>query len=115
MKYDGILAVDFPIYPTVEGSPVVSRLPIQLFEAAGLLLIFMLLVFLYYRVPKKPTLPLWTYLIAYPMLRFVLEFWRGDEARGGFWLFSTSQWISLGILTVVGIVFYLTQVKKKTE
>lgn len=115
MKYDGIFAVDFPVYPTMEGSPVVSRLPIQLFEAAGLVLIFMLLIFLYYRVPKKPILPLWTYLIAYPVLRFVLEFFRGDEARGGFWFLSTSQWISLGILTVAGTVFYLTQVKKKEE
>lgn len=115
MKYDGIFAVDFPVYPTVEGSPVVSRLPIQLFEAAGLLLLFALLVFLYYRVPKKPTLPLWTYLTVYPVLRFVLEFFRGDELRGALLFFSTSQWISLGILTVSGTAFYLTQVKKKEE
>ena len=112
MKYDGIFAVDFPIYPSLEESPTVSRLPIQLFEAAGLLLLFVLLVFLYYRVPKKPTLPLWTYLTVYPVLRFVLEFFRGDEARGALLFFSTSQWISLGILTVAGTAFYLTQVKK---
>ena len=115
MEYDGIFAVDFPVYPGYEGSPVVSRLPIQLFEAAGLLLIFVLLIVLYYRVPKKPTLPLWTYLVVYPILRFILEFFRGDEARGGFLFFSTSQWISLGILAVAGTAFYLTQVKKKAE
>ena len=112
MKYDGIFAVDFPVYPSLEESPTISRLPIQLFEAAGLLLLFLLLVFLYYRVPKKPTLPLWTYLAVYPVLRFVLEFFRGDEVRGGFLFLSTSQWISLGILTVAGTAFYLTQVKK---
>lgn len=113
MEYDGFLAVDFPVYPGIEGSPVVSRLPTQLFEAAGLLLIFALLVFLYYRFPKKPTLPLWTYLVLYPMLRFVLEYLRGDEARGGLWIFSTSQWISIGILLVAGVAFYMTQVKKQ--
>ena len=115
MEYDGVFSVDFPIYPGYAGSPTVSRLPIQLFEAVGLLLLFALLVFLYYRFPQKNTLPLWTYLAAYPVLRFVLEFWRGDEARGGLWIFSTSQWISIGILLVAGIAFYMTQVKKKAE
>ena len=115
MKYDGVFAVDFPIYPTLEASPTVSRLPIQLFEAAGLLLIFALLMFLYYRVPKKPSLPLWSYLVAYPILRFVLEFWRGDKERGGFLFFSTSQWISLGILAVASVAFYLTQVRKNPK
>ena len=115
MKYDGIFAVDFPIYPGIEGSPVVSRFPIQLFEAAGLLLIFALLMILYYRFPKKPTLPLWSYLVVYPVLRFILEFWRGDEERGSFLFFSTSQWISIAILIVASTAFYFTQVKKKTE
>lgn len=112
MEYDGFLSVDFPIHPTLKESPVVSRLPIQLFEAAGLLLLFVLLVMLYFRVPKKPTLPLWTYLTVYPVFRFILEFFRADKVRGGFWVFSTSQWISLGILLAAGIAFYLTQVKK---
>lgn len=115
MQYDGVFSVDFPIYPGVADSPVVARLPVQLFEAAALLLLFALLAVLYYRFPKKPTLPLWTYLAVYPILRFALEFWRGDEARGGFWLFSTSQWISIGILLVAGIAFYFTRVKKKAE
>lgn len=112
MPYDGIFAVEFPLYPSYEGSPVVSRLPIQLLEAAGLLLLFAVLVFLYYRFSNKPTLPLWTYLFVYPVFRFVLEFFRADEARGRFWFFSTSQWISLGILAVAGTAYYLTQVKK---
>lgn len=113
MPYDGIFAVEFPLYPSYEGSPVISRLPIQLFEAAGLLLLFAVLVFLYYRFSNKPTLPIWTYLFVYPVFRFILEFFRGDEARGGFLCFSTSQWISLGILAVAGMALYLTQIKKK--
>ncbi|MDO4571887.1 MAG: prolipoprotein diacylglyceryl transferase [Clostridia bacterium] len=36
------------------------------------------------------------YLCAYAGLRFVLEFFRGDELRGVL-LLSTSQWISLVI------------------
>lgn len=35
------------------------------------------------------------YLVAYCTFRFVLEFMRGDEIRGRFWILSTSQWISL--------------------
>ena len=115
VEYQGALAVEVPIYPTLKGSATVSRFPIQLVEAAGLLLLFFLLLFLYYRFLKKPTLPLWTYLAVYPVFRFVLEFWRGDKARGGFLIFSTSQWISLGIFLVAGMVFYLTQIRKKQE
>ena len=112
MEYDGVFAVKFPLYPSYEESPVVSRLPIQLFEAAGLLILFAVLVYLYYRCSKMPTLPLWTYLFVYPVFRFTLEFFRGDEARGGFLCFSTSQWISIGILAFSGVAFYFTQKKK---
>lgn len=34
------------------------------------------------------------YLIFYSVGRFILEFFRGDLIRGGFWGLSTSQWVS---------------------
>ena len=38
------------------------------------------------------------YLIVYSVMRFCLEFVRGDVIRGVFNGFSTSQWISLALL-----------------
>ena len=42
-----------------------------------------------------------TYLTAYGIFRFLIEFLRGDAIRGVF-LLSTSQWISL-ILVPIGL------------
>ena len=39
--------------------------------------------------------PFGVYLTLYGIMRFVLEFFRGDEVRGFLGAFSTSQWISL--------------------
>ncbi|MBN2333368.1 MAG: prolipoprotein diacylglyceryl transferase [Deltaproteobacteria bacterium] len=41
------------------------------------------------------------YLLLYPVGRFTIEFFRGDQ-RGGWWLFSTSQWISV-VLFLCGL------------
>lgn len=49
-----------------------------------------------------------TSLLAYSILRFNSEYFRGDE-RGDFWGFSTSQWISLVIFV---ISLYLLRQKK---
>ena len=42
-------------------------------------------------------------MIIYPVIRFVLEYFRGDEIRGELFSLSTSQWISI-ILFVFSIV-----------
>ena len=82
--------------PVPESNGVV-RLPIQLFEAAGNLILF----FFLHQMSKKPhskgTLIL-TYLIIYPVMRFIIEFFRGDEIRGMVLGLSTSQWISIGLI-----------------
>ena len=44
-----------------------------------------------------------TYLTMYPAFRFLIEFFRGDEIRGIWGSFSTSQYISM-ILFLVGLV-----------
>ena len=77
-------------------------LPVQLYESAGDFVIFLILlcvVLVLYR-KQKPRfyLPLGIYFILYGVLRFVLEFWRGDEIRGIYGGLSTSQWISLILL-----------------
>jgi len=83
----------------------VPLMPIQLFEAAGNLVLFVVLAYLSRRLVRKwLVLPL--YLVCYAAMRFVLEFFRGDTARG-VWLLSTSQWIALGMLVGVALLWLL--------
>lgn len=88
-----------------------TRFPVQLLEA---LLEFVLTVWLLSYEDKVKacersySLLEW-YLAAYAVFRFLLEFLRGDEARGYWGFFSTSQWISIVLLVVLGA----NQCKKK--
>lgn len=72
----------------------VPLLPIQLYEAAFNLLLFVFLAF-YAKKARPAGHILGLYFIAYAIARFVLEFFRFDAARGFLWGVSTSQWIGL--------------------
>ena len=89
VKYDGFLSVTFPLAGVTE--PV---LPVQLFEAVLNLIIFSLLILIRKRSRISP-LPV--YFLMYSVVRFVLEFFRGDEIRGFANGLYTSQWISIGM------------------
>lgn len=81
-----------------------SRYPVQLFEAGSLFLI----AFISYYLLKHKKDVIGFYLIAYGIVRFILEFYRGDEIRG-FWFLglSTSQIISIFmILLALSIYIY---------
>lgn len=100
IPWDGLFSVTFP-----QGSLApagVPLFPVQLAEAFCLLALSLLLRYLdtvlthFYAVE--------TYLISYGIIRFVLEFFRDDSARGKLLFLSTSQWISL-LLT--GCCLYL--------
>ena len=73
-----------PLYPT------------QLFEAGGELMNFLLLLMLY-RHRKFDGQVFWLYPALYSILRFVVEFFRGDAARGVWFggVISTSQIIAV--------------------
>lgn len=80
----------------------VTRLPIQLIEAGGNLMIFLIL----HKLRKKPLKKgmLFTlYILMYSVMRFTLEFFRGDTFRGFLIGLSTSQWISI-ILFVIAVI-----------
>ena len=102
--YGKVSTWGFPLY----GDPHVLHIPVQLFEALCLCLIFTaLLLFEKRELPAGSLMIL--YLFGYSICRFALEFFRGDAIRG-IWLgLSTSQWISLGI--VLFTVHYLFKVK----
>lgn len=83
----------------VELANGVRRFPVQLLEALCLLVLFLILLFLY-RKGRLAGRLLYLYLISYGILRFFLEFLRGDDYRGFLFGLSTSQIISLLILLV---------------
>ncbi len=81
--------------------------PSQLYESFGAFMIFLVL-FLYRKKIKFDGQLFWIYAMAYSVLRFTLEFWRGDAERGffniaGFYL-STSQWVAIAAF-LVSVVF----------
>lgn len=92
----------------------VNRFPVQLVEAGCNLLIFLTL-FILHRKHKFKNRLLIVYFFIYPVVRFTLEFFRGDELRGFLFGLSTSQIISI-LLFVFAIVFTIAdQAKNKKE
>ena len=83
-----------------------NRIPTQLIEAAFEILLFAILFIWQCKNNKKDFLKI--YMITYAVFRFLIEFFRGDDVRGFFFGFSTSQMISLGI-----IVWYIVLSMKK--
>ena len=98
----GFLIQENEFNPSVAG---ILRIPVQLIEAGCNLLIFFVLLILFLRGRNRGK-QIYVYLLSYPIVRFVLEFYRGDEIRGSILGFSTSQWISLILVGIaaVGII-----------
>lgn len=106
VEYSGALSVTYPQIYAQYGTPAgVSLLPVQLIESFSLLVLYAALEILLYK-SKKKGLTLSVYLICYPVLRFTLEFFRGDSVRGAWGGLSTSQWISLALF-IAGICVLL--------
>lgn len=92
-----------PLGGAPEGVPL---LPVQLIESGYLLLLSGVLLLLSRRIHRTGGL-LGTYLIAYGVERFILEFFRYDAIRGVWGGLSTSQWISLALLPIGVALFFL--------
>lgn len=89
----------------VEGMVItVSRIPVQLIEAVFNIAIFAVLMILLFMRRCKECLLL-VYLSIYAILRFVLEFFRGDLIRGVWNGISFSQFISVVILIIYTVAF----------
>ena len=112
----------------------VKRVPVQLFEAIGLVIITAILLLLESdSLKKEKSFPLTpVYLSLYAVLRFMTEMFRDDLLRGVYIInikykaersvsewktaFSTSQLISVIILAVIAVyVWYLLMTRKKTR
>jgi phosphatidylglycerol:prolipoprotein diacylglycerol transferase len=85
----------------------VKLIPTQLIEALAEILICLLLLW----CARKRTSPmrlLAIYFSVYAPVRFTLEFFRGDAARGFLWNMSTSQWISIAVF-LTGVILWIFQ------
>ncbi len=111
MPYDGPFAVTYTENTLSNAPKNIPLLPIQGIEAALLIVLFIILLIIYFSAKGKNT-ALITYFFGYSIIRFTLEYFRYDAARGKLWIFSTSQWISIGLF-LVGIL--ITIFKIKTE
>lgn len=92
--YEGLFAIRYPI-----AGKMIEVFPTWFVEAIGCLVLGTIL--LLNRDKQRGTYT-FGYLGFYGLLRFCLEFVRGDEVRGMFLGLSTSQWISL-LFILIGI------------
>lgn len=81
--------------------------PTQLYEAFSLLVLFFGLLYVE-RTKKFDGQAMLIYLMAYPIIRSLIEIYRGDEIRGFVIgnVVSTSQFISIGVFAVAALVLY---------
>ncbi len=108
----GFVVHDNPYVPFING---VSRFPVQLLEASLNLILSFVLFFLLKKSEgsmrlKKSMLRI--YLMSYACIRFFTEFFRGDVHRGFVGVLSTSQFISVIILTVCLATVFLPKLIK---
>lgn len=87
--------------------------PVQLLEALLLFILSLVLLLIYFKQKNSNKIPLFpVYILSYSIIRFFMEFLRGDSERGKLLIFSTSQWISLcGMIAAVTWIV-LNKIKK---
>ena len=102
-----------PAYRIIEGVMVSNgiRLPVQLFESAANLIIFSIIWIFTIKERRWQTV-ICLYGLMYSVVRFVLEYFRGDAVRGSVGWFSTSQWISIAVFAVCIVVLFYSGRKK---
>lgn len=113
IEYDGFLSISYKTAIDAFTPLNTKLLPVQLIESALLFILFGVLLFIYLKKDKPSKLVITIYLICYPAIRFIIEFFRGDIERGTLGIFSTSQWISIIIIVVFTCVLVIDLVKKK--
>jgi phosphatidylglycerol:prolipoprotein diacylglycerol transferase len=100
--YGRIVAADFPLAVKLAGA---WRHPVQLYEAAGLVVLAAVTALL---PRRRPGAIFCAYVAGYALLRLVVEHWRGDDLERGVvgHLASTSQLLALAALAVSAALLY---------
>ena len=96
IPYDGLFSVTYSDSRYAPNG--VPLLPVQLLEAFGEFGIGMALLFLCKR--QKGISAAAMYMTLYSVMRFFLEYLRGDIIRGSLYNFSTSQYISVAMFII---------------
>ena len=111
--YDGPLALYYP--NSVLGvDPHQGYFPTQLLEALlNVGICFCLIA--YRKKARRSGDILFGYLALYSVVRFILEFFRGDAIRGIAGGLSTSQWISVGLFALVVARLLFFKFKKTAD
>ncbi len=107
---------DFGFYFNYSSAPDCSgvrRFPVQLVEALFELLIFITLFILFDKKKISGKMTFIGYMVSYSIARFFLEFLRGDTYRGHIGVLSTSQFISILILSFFIIYLIVSVIRSK--
>ncbi len=113
IEYDGPLSCTYDV--NIGNTPLgVPLFPVQLAEASLLLCLFFVLLLLYMK-KRDLGIQVLTYGFVYCLLRFSLEFLRGDKERGALLGMSTSQFISLVFAAVLVVILVLRIKKAKNK
>lgn len=103
VPYEGPLALYYP-HAITNLPPDQGYFPTQLLEA-GLNTILCVVLLCLKKKLRRPYDVMFTYLGCYGVIRFVVEFFRGDAVRGIYFGVSTSQWISIGMVALCLVHF----------
>jgi len=98
--------------PLTEANGII-RFPVQLLEAAFNMCLFLFLNYLFNNGKYRNRL-IYVYLAIYAIGRFFIEYLRGDEHRGIWFIFSTSQIISVVLILFIFIKLLLKKCKRKS-
>lgn len=109
VRYNGVCSIIYKVSHNINTPLNTPLLPVQAIEAILLSFLFIALIFCFRK--NKEGLTSFVYLQAYSVIRFALEFIRGDIERGGLFIFSTSQWVSMFILA--GSIFCMMRMRRK--
>ena len=107
-EYNGFGSITF--YNTELAPTGVPLFPMQIVESICNLIIF-IIILLTYKKFKGTNKTIALYAVLYSVVRFVLEFYRGDAVRGII-ILSTSQWISI-VLFAIGIGLFVYSSKNE--
>ncbi len=115
IPYDGLFAVHYH-NPITSVTPDIGIFPVQLLESICNFILFAIL--LIYTIRHLDTISknfrvCLLYGAGYSVIRFFLEFLRGDSIRGGVGLLSTSQIVSIVLLLLIIIIFVIIKIVER--
>ncbi|MBE6534943.1 MAG: prolipoprotein diacylglyceryl transferase [Ruminococcaceae bacterium] len=112
IKYDGPCSHTYGELKYSSAPVGVPLFPVQLLEALCLFILFIVLLIVFFKAYNRNSACVYTYAFGYSIIRFALEFLRGDVERGAVGPFSTSQIISMAIFAIAIITFIVKRKRR---